>query len=68
MSQINFNNINIFQAYRSSFLLGTASTPIAEPSKIPERYRWSDDRISTDQVDMDVRHVRAYWLRGLFGR
>ncbi len=68
MSQLNFNKGTLFQAYRSAFLLGTASTRLAEPSSIPERYRDTGGRIRNDLVNLDARNVRAQWLKSVFKR
>lgn len=68
MSQLGLNKGTIFQAYRSAFLLGSASTCLAEPSSIPERYRDSGDRIRSDLVNLDARHARTQWLKSLVSR
>lgn len=68
MSQLTFNKRTIFQAYRSAFLLGTASTRLAEPSSIPERYRDAGGRIRSDLVNVDARNARAQWLKSVFSR
>ncbi|WP_028669263.1 hypothetical protein [Saccharospirillum impatiens] len=68
MSQLNMNNSAMFQAYRSAFLLGTASTRLAEPSSIPERYRDTGGRIRSDRINLDARSARAQWLKSLFIR
>lgn len=68
MSQLNINKGTLFQAYRSAFLLGTASTRLAEPSSIPERYRDTGGRIRSDLVNLDARNVRAQWLKSVFKR
>jgi hypothetical protein len=68
MTQFNLLKTNAFNTYRSAFLLGAVSTPRAEPSQLPERYRWSDDRIRIDLISQDMRAARANWLKSLFGR
>ncbi len=68
MSQLNFNKGTLFQAYRSAFLLGTASTRLAEPSSIPQRYRDTGGRIRSDLINLDARSARANWLKSVFNR
>ncbi|MEX0623444.1 hypothetical protein [Saccharospirillum sp.] len=68
MSQLNINKGTLFQAYRSAFLLGSASTRVAEPSSIPERYRDTGGRVRSDLVNLDARQARTQWLKSLFSR
>ena len=68
MSQLNFEKGTLFQAYRSAFLLGTASARLSEPSNIPERYRDAGDRIRSDLINLDARNARAQWLKRVFTR
>lgn len=48
--------------YRAAFRLSSA---VLESSTIPDRYRWSDDRIRTDLIEQDQRRERAAWVRNL---
>jgi hypothetical protein len=68
MRPFNLNKTDVFNTYRSAFLLGAASAPREERSQLPERYRWSDDRIRKDLISQDMRAARANWLKSLFGR
>ena len=60
---------NATSPYRAAFRLSSA---VLESSNIPDRYRWSDDRIRTDLIEQDQRRARAIWVRrviaGLIGR
>ena len=51
--------------YRAAFRLSSA---VLESSNIPDRYRWSDDRIRTDLIEQDRRRERASWVRSLCKR
>ncbi|MCH8552309.1 MAG: hypothetical protein LAT62_10255 [Natronospirillum sp.] len=65
MTQPHCSELNRFKTYQGAFRLGAGLTG---QSRIPEAYRWSDDRIRTDRVQSVARAARAGLVRRLIRR